>query len=157
MTGRLPAAVATIALALALAACSPGYSDEPGLDDPAVVDGNQDAAAPQACLEAFPALTVAPSLGDAAVVPSDWPAAPEGSTLCVVTPTSDTNAVLQYVTSLTPDQVLDGWEPLLAGYELVRSDGIGDSPILNATSPALEFAIQTDAATGTYFVAFGIF
>jgi hypothetical protein len=154
MTGRLPAALAAGALALALAACSPGYSDEPGVDDLPPVDIAQDAA-PDECAEAFPSATVAPSLGDAPTVPGDWPAAPEGSTLCVVMQTSDTNAVLQYVTSLTPDQVLDGWEPLLAGYELARSDGIGDNPILNATSPTLEFAIQTDAGTKTYFVAFG--
>jgi hypothetical protein len=88
-------------------------------------------------------------------VPADWPAAPAGSTLCVVMQTSDTNAILQYVTTATPDQVLDAWEPLLPGYELVRGDGIGDNPILNATGPDLEFAIQTDAGTSTYFVAFG--
>jgi hypothetical protein len=141
-------------LALVLVACSPGYSDEPGNDDLPPVDIGQDAA-PRECAEAFPTATAAPSLADAPTVPSDWPATPEGSTLCVVMQTSDTNAVLQYVTTTTPDQVLDGWEPLLAGYELVRSDGIGDNPILNATSASLEFAIQTDAGTGTYFVAFG--
>lgn len=153
MTGRAGATrvVGAGMLVILLAACSPGPLGPGGAEPPA---GPGPAIGPD-CAAAFPGATEAPDLADAPTVPADWPNAPAGSTLCVVMQTSDINAVLQYVTTSTPDEVLDSWEPLLSGYELVRGDGIGDNPILNATGPGLEFAIQTDAGTSTYFVAFG--
>jgi hypothetical protein len=159
VSARILGGLATAALILALAACSGGTPDalpdeRPGgrPDGPVAPIGT---GLDPACATAFELATKAPDLADAAVIPSDWPAAPEGSTLCVVLQTSDENAVLQYLTTATPDEVLDAWEPLLSQYELVRGDGIGGNPILNATSADLEFAIQTDAGTGTYVVGFG--
>ncbi len=89
----------------------------------------------------------------APTVPADW-AHPDGVELCGVFQSSDANAVLQYVTELEPDAVLDAWEPLLGGYALERSSGMGSWPILNAHAGDLEFAIQTDGDTGAIVIGF---
>lgn len=140
-------------VALALAACSPNTGPAvsgPAADDgPIPVDGGP---ASSDCLAAFPDSQLGADIAQTPTVPSDWPE-PSGVELCVAMQTSEDTAVLQYVTSLEPDAVLDAWEPLLGGYELERSPGIGDLPILNATGGNMEFAIQT-VEDGTVLVAF---
>ena len=140
-------------VALALAACTPGTGPAvsgPAIDDgPIPVDGGP---ASGDCLAAFPDNPLGADIAHTPTVPSDWPE-PAGVELCVALQTSEDTAVLQYVTSLDPDAVLDAWEPLLGAYELERSPGIGDLPILNATGGNLELAIQT-VEDGTVLVAF---
>lgn len=154
-------ALAGIALAgLVLAGCStptaptdgPTLTDDLGNDQPATGLG----ASPN-CEAAFPSATERPDLAKVAgIVPAAFPEPPTGSELCIVLKTNDVNAVLQYAAASSPEAVIEYYEDTLTGYELVVSDGIGGNPILNATSPDLEFAVQTDAATGTYFVAFEV-
>lgn len=139
-------------VALALAACTPTAGPAvsgPAGGDPMPVDGPP---ASSDCLAAFPDNQMGADLASTPTVPSDWPE-PSGVELCVAMQTSEDTAVLQYVTTLEPDAVLDAWEPLLGGYALERSPGIGDLPILNATGGDLEFAIQT-VEDGTVLVAF---
>jgi hypothetical protein len=141
-------------VALALAACTPvgsgpAVSGPAAGGDPIPVDGGPASAD---CLAAFPDNQFGSDLASTPTVPADWPE-PSGVELCVALQTTDYTAVLQYVTDLEPDAVLDAWEPLLAGYQLERSPGIGDYPILNATGGDLEFAIQT-VEDGTVLVAF---
>jgi hypothetical protein len=150
MTWRTVSVLAGAGLVCALAACSPGYSDEPIPVEPGIGDGSGSAA----CAAAFPDPLAGPDLSVTPTVPADFPAPPPGAELCVAYQTSEDTAVLQYVTTLQPDAVLDYYEPALSGYELVRGVGIGDQPILNATGQGLEFAIQTDAGTRTYVIAF---
>ncbi len=155
------AGIAVAALLLTGCATSvldPGPGDLPGTDQS--TDTDQPAtglgASPD-CEAAFPSATERPDLAAVStIVPADFPEPPVGSELCIVLKTNDINAVLQFVTPDEPEAVLDYYESVLVGFELVRSPGIGDNPILNATSPELEFAIQTDAATGTYFAAFEV-
>jgi len=139
-------------VALALAACTPTAGPAvsgPAGGDPMPVDGPP---ASSDCLAAFPDNQMGADLASTPTVPSDWPE-PSGVELCVAMQTSEDTAVLQYVTTLEPEAVLDAWEPLLGGYALERSPGIGDLPILNATGGDLEFAIQT-VEDGTVLVAF---
>ena len=134
-------------VALALAACTPVAG--PAVSGPAADDGPP---ASGDCLAAFPDSTAGADIAQAPTVPADW-SQPESVELCVAVQTSEDTAVLQYVTDLDPDAVLDAWEPLLGAYQLERSPGIGDLPILNATGGNLEFAIQT-VEDGTVLVAF---
>jgi hypothetical protein len=135
-------------VALALAACTPAAG--PAVSGPAAGDDGPPAGGD--CLAAFPDSTYGSDIAQAPTVPADW-AQPESVELCVVMQTSEDTAVLQYVTDLEPDAVLDAWEPLLGAYALERNPGIGDLPILNATGGNLEFAIQT-VEDGTVLVAF---
>ena len=140
-------------VALALAACTP--TTGPAISGPAIDDGPipvDGGPASETCLAAFPDSQLGADLAQTPTVPADWPE-PSGVELCVAMQTSDVTAVLQYVTTLEPDAVLDAWEPLLGAYELERSPGIGDLPILNATGGDLELAIQT-VEDGTVLVAF---
>lgn len=157
---RLAPAIAGVALAaLLLAGCSTTVDAEL-TDGPTVTEQDQPATglgASPTCTEAFPSTSERPDLAEVSgIVPGDFPEPPAGSELCIVLKTNDVNAVLQYVTPDEPTAVMDYYVDALAGYDVVVSDGIGGNPILNATSPELEFAIQTDAATGTYFVAFEV-
>ncbi len=142
-------------VALALSACATG---NPLVDDPngPAVSGPAGGQGPSpACAAAFPDSPFGYSVdpGEAPTVPHGW-AAPAGVELCVVFQTSEDTAVLQYVTALEPEAVLDAWEPLLGGYAVERSDGIGGWPILNAHAGDLEFALQTDGQTNTVVVGF---
>ena len=152
---RLAGAAALTTLALALSACATG---NPLVDDPngPAVSGPAGGRGPSpACAAAFPDSPFGYSVdpGEAPTVPHGW-AAPAGVELCVVFQTSEDTAVLQYVTALEPEAVLDAWEPLLGGYAVERSDGIGGWPILNAHAGDLEFALQTDGQTNTVVVGF---
>lgn len=146
-TARFAAGIVTLSALAGALGCAAGMPDEP--IPPLVGPG-----VPAECVAAFPLATKVPDLASAPLVPDDWPDPPAGSILCVAMQTSDSSALLQYVTTATPDEVLDQWEPLLAQYELERGSGIGNQPILNAVGADLEFAIQTDA--GTYIVGFGL-
>lgn len=156
MTRRgLAPAVALAALALAGCAAPAGPGADPGTDGPSVSGPAAPGAASAACLEAYPSAGADPRLEDGdPVVPADWPAPPAGAELCVVMPTSEVTVVLQYAASIPPDAVLDHYEAELGAYDLERSAGVGDAPILNAQGPGLAFAIQTDPLTGGYLVAF---
>lgn len=140
-------------LLLALTACAPDPNG-PAVSGPALGDpGPAGPAAGDACERAFPGSPFGTDLADAPTVPADW-THPDGVELCGVYQSSDANAVLQYVTELEPDAVLDAWEPLLGGYTLERSSGMGSWPILNAVAGDLEFAIQTDGDTGAIVIGF---
>lgn len=148
-------AVLGASVALALAACAPdpngpAVSGPAQGDDPGTGDGPAQSAS---CEAAFPDSPFGTDLAEAHTVPADW-ATPDGVELCGVLQSSDTTAVLQYATSLDPDALLDAWEPLLGGYTLERSEGIGGWPILNAAAGDLEFAIQTDGEVGAAVVGF---
>jgi len=159
MTRALQLALLGGTVAFALAACAPATGN-PLIDDPngPAVSGPAQGGGgggSEACEAAFPDTPFGYS-GDtsqAPTVPSDW-TAPAGVELCVVFQSSDTTAVLQYTTTLTPDAVLDAWEPFLAGYATERSEGIAGWPILNATAGDLEFAIQTDGEAGAVVIGF---
>ncbi|MCO7256631.1 hypothetical protein KSI86_21060, partial [Dickeya oryzae] len=80
--------------------------------------------------EAFPGIAGTGDLADAeGIVPPDWPDPPHGAELCVVMVTSDTTAVLQYIsTAMDVEAVLDHYEVTLqsyahAGWEFVRGEG----------------------------------
>jgi hypothetical protein len=163
VSARIAPAFAGLALAaLLLAGCASPLDGHTPSDGPTLSDdqGDQPASglgASPNCESAFPSATERPDLAKVAgIVPADFPEPPTGSELCIVLKTNDVNAVLQYATPSSPDAVIEYYQGELTGYEIVVSDGIGGNPILNATSPDLEFAIQTDAATGTYFVAFEV-
>jgi len=123
----------------------PAAGDDPGAGGGPVANS--------ACDIAFPDSPFGSDIAEAHTVPADW-TAPAGVELCGVLQSSDTTAVLQYATQLEPDAVLDAWEPLLDGYALERSEGIGGWPILNATAGDLEFAIQTDGEAGAVVIGF---
>jgi hypothetical protein len=141
-------------IAFALTACAPD-SNSPAVSGPAADDGPlpDGPAHSAACEAAFPDSPFGADMSEAHTVPADW-ATPDGVELCGVFQSSDTTAVLQYATSVDPDALLDAWEPLLGGYTLERSEGIGGWPILNAAAGDLEFAIQTDGEVGAAIVGF---
>lgn len=131
---------------LALAGCAQVHTAEPAPDNPST-------ATMRSCLDAYPSPLGGTDIAEASILPEDWPAGPPESTLCSAAMTSDTSAVVQYTTSLGPDELLAYYEELLADYSPVISEGIGGDPILNGAKGDFEFAIQTDAAAGTYFLA----
>jgi len=136
-----------------LSACATPEQQPPG-NSGAPVDP---AGATLHCAEAFPAALPGVSLDDVAdILPADWPDPPAESTLCYVLRLNDDVAVLQYATGLAPDAVLDFYESSFSsgGFSLVRGTGIAGSPILNATSASLDFAVQTVPEEGTFHVSF---
>jgi hypothetical protein len=147
-------AVLGASLALVLTACVPDPNG-PAVSGPAADDGPLPGGPVRsaACEAAFPDSPFGADMSEARTVPADW-AVPDGVELCGVLQSSDTTAVLQYATALEPDALLDAWEPLLGGYALERSSGIGGWPILNAVAGDLEFAIQTDGEVGAAVVGF---
>jgi len=152
---RRAGVLAVLALALALTACTPDPNG-PAVSGPAQGDDPGAGGGPvasSACEAAFPDSPFGTDMTGVHTVPADWQA-PEGLELCGALQSSDTTAVLQYATALEPDAVLDAWEPLLGGYTLERSEGIGGWPILNAAAGDLEFAIQTDGEVGAVVVGF---
>lgn len=159
---RAFAAAAGILLLAGLTACAPG--DAIPVDNPPGIgtgDEPEPGGVSAECEEAFPGLAGTGELADAAgIVPADWPEPAFGAELCAVIVAGDDTAILQYVsTKQDPDAVLDYYEVALQqyaydGWEFVRGEGIGGQPILNVTGPELEFAIQTDAGSGTYLVGF---
>lgn len=159
---RAGVAAAGIALVALLAACAPTDAPLP-TDIPPGAGDDPAPGASTACEEAFPDLAGTGALADAeGIVPADWPEPALGAELCVVLVPNDVNAILQYASPRQdPGAVLDYYEVALQdyrydGWEFVRGDGIGGQPILNVTGPELEFAIQTDAGTGTYVVGFEV-
>lgn len=160
---RLAGLLGGVALLALLAACSPDGTPipvEPGMgtgDDPRPTEASAE------CQKAFPGAAGTGEIADAdGILPPEWPDPPFGAELCVVMVPNDVNAILQYVSSRQDVYaVLDHYEVALqdlayAGWVFERSEGIADQPILNVTGPELEFAIQTDAATGTYVVGFEV-
>lgn len=151
MSRRMPVAASLVLLAtLALAACA---TPAPAYDEPVPTPDQPAAGTTLACEEAYPSALGEPDISAATILPADWPEGPPGSTLCSAYQTSDVSAVVQYLTNLTPDEVLAYYEPLLAKYSPVISDGIGDAPILNGSEGEFEFAIQTDPERGGYLLA----
>lgn len=152
MSRRMPVAGALALLGiLALAACATPQTDytDPGIPAP-------DQGAPGttlACEEAYPSALGEPDISAATILPADWPEDPPRSTLCSAYQTTEVSAVVQYVTELTPDEVLAYYEPLLAQYAPVISEGIGGAPILNGSQGEFEFAIQTDPERGGFLLA----
>lgn len=151
MIRRMPVAATLVLLAtLALAGCT---APAPAYDEPVPMPDETAAGTTLACEEAYPSALGEPDISAATILPADWPQGPPGSTLCSAYQTSDVSAVVQYVTNLTPDEVLAYYEPLLAEYSPVISEGVGDAPILNGSQGEFEFAIQTDPDRGGFLLA----
>lgn len=140
------ALVAAGVIVLTLAGCAQVHTAEPAPSNPST-------ATMRSCLDAYPSPLGGTDIAEASILPEDWPPTPAGATLCSAAMTSDTSAVVQYTTSLGAEELLAYYESLLADYSPVISEGIGGNPILNGAKGDFEFAIQTDAAAGTYFLA----
>jgi len=142
----------TAAGALLLAVALSGCVQQAGPGVPPIDPADPLPATMRSCLDAYPSPLGGTDIAEASILPEGWPPTPANAILCSAAMTSDTSAVVQYVTSLGPDELLAYYEPLLAEYSPVISEGLGGNPILNGSLGEFEFAIQTDATGGTYFV-----
>ncbi len=143
---RATGAVIAAASAAMLAACAPGIAPRPHpAGDPATAPDERplpvDGAPPSSlCLDMFPTAGTVPDLAHYPAVPALW-AQPHDVELCLASEV-DSVATLYYATTLTPTEVADTWEPLLADYDVIRDLGLGEQPVLYATNAESAATVQ---------------
>lgn len=142
-----------------LAGCAaPASPADPGDAIPVEPDGGTGAEQPaipeelEVCAEKFPQAFELPDTADVEILPGDWPAAPDGSTLCLTSegfgePPMES---LSYVTDASPEEIVAYYESALAAYALERSPGAGGE-MLSGSGAGIGFQIQP--AEGSFVIA----
>jgi hypothetical protein len=149
----IPAGLAGLAVAALIAACaSPQIDRVPAVLIPGPITGEIGPApgVPAECLAAFP-LAVGPArLDDLSLLPEDWPAPPERSTLCLTSARADRSIeTADYATSLDPIEIVSYYAARMpAGTNWQRAE-VGSGLVLTGTAGQLFFEIRPGAGAFT--------
>lgn len=156
---RLIAGGALIAGSLALGACGGGSDATPSADQGHSAaadagDGDLPYDLPAACKDAFPIGVGKPDLSSVTLLPSDWPEAPAGATLCRTSATADGSMQsAEYATDTAGAEVLAAYKKALPpSYEATTErKALGDA--LVGSSDSVTFEVQP--RDGAFSIAFG--
>ena len=149
-TIRVVSGFVAVALALTLSGCI--QQAEPGTPRDATATPD-DAGTMISCFDAYPNPIGGTDIAEASVLPVDWPRTPDEAQLCSAAMLTEDSAIVEYVTSLGAEELLAYYEQSLAAYSPTISEGGEGELILRGAKGNFEFAIHTDDAAGTYFLA----
>ncbi len=122
--------------------------DTPGADG-GLTEVQDRFGVPEECRTAFPSALAAASLDDLDVVPTNWPEPPVPATLCQASGSLDgTIATIDYVTDVSPEEVLAAYEAALVPFE------VGADRSAGLTGQAGSTAFSVTAPAGTIRVSF---
>jgi hypothetical protein len=157
MTRVAAAAAAAVLIVGAFTACASQPSSGPlGGDEPIPVDIGGGIGDTHPCDEVWPDQPFGNDPASISILPSGWPSDPPGGMRCSAAMTSDTTAIIQYVTDAPAAEVAAYYEQNLSSFSPVVSDGIGGFPIVNGSDGEVEFGIQTDDAYGTIVIGVAV-
>jgi uncharacterized protein YceK len=163
VTRRAPLVAALAVASLwTLAGCTDAASVDDGTEGPAVsdmVDDAEDAFAdtPEECREAFPLAMGGADIADLALLPSDWPAPPDGAVLCGTAETiGGARETASYAIDAPIGDVLTHYETALTGYETFRESGDENGTGYDSLSGGDDvFGFQIRESDGGFVLAFG--
>lgn len=155
-------AAVTLALLVGCAGAT-GGAGAPALarDDPAPTSPESieqpSADVPEECAEAFPLAFAPADIADIALQPADWPAPPDGATLCATAETlGGGTETASYAFDEPIEAALGHYESALTGYELHRADGAESGTgwaTLDGTGSDVSFQVRE--ADGGFVLVFG--
>lgn len=157
MIARVAGAFAVAVLAVgAFTACATGTEYLPPVDEPIPIDVGGGIGDTGPCDEVWPNQPFANDPASITFLPAGWPSDPPGGIRCSAAMTSDTTAIIQYVTDAPAAEVAAYYEANLSAFAPVVADGIGGFPIVNGTDGVVEFGIQTDDEFGSIVIGIAL-
>ncbi|MDH6179985.1 hypothetical protein M2152_000167 [Microbacteriaceae bacterium SG_E_30_P1] len=157
MIARAAAAAASALLLLgAITACAAPVTPADRDIDPLPVEPDGGIGTTSPCDELWPDQPFGNDPASISILPTGWPSDPPGGIRCSAAMTTETTAIIQYVTDAPAEEVAAYYERNLSSFDPVVSDGIGGYPVVNGTDGTVEFGIQTDDEYGSIVIGIAL-